>query len=358
MKLIDRYIVHTVLGAILVLAILVLGIDFCVTFMGEQGDVGKGQFNLFQAFVFVLLILPSHFADAFPVIALVGAVMGLSMLNHHSEMVVIRTQGYSLLKISALVLITAFGLSVCVLGIQEWIAPQAKQRAEIQKALLRSGGQAIESRYGFWLRAAGDFVHIDKILYNGELLGITRYTVLDDELKALRYAQRARYESGEWKAQGVWLTRFEAGAPVSNAVLHEERWSPFLKPEFLSVVSVNPEDLSLSGLKSYIRYRKKNGLYAEQYELALYQKVLQPLTVLVMVFLAIPFVFGAHRSAHRSVSLVLSTLIGLSYFLLNKISGAMVQFYELPVILGAVGPGFFFMVLGFFLMYHRERRLF
>lgn len=183
MKIIDKYIVKNLLAATLVVIILVVGIDICVTFMVEQGDVGKGDFTMLNAFQFAVLTSPSHVTAGFPVICLVGMVIGLSLLNLNNEIVIIRTNGYSLVKICFIAIITSLVLSLLMLGVNEWLAPIGKQTAEIQKAIAKSGGHALRSKYGFWLRAAGDFVHIEKILYDGELEHITRYKVEDAELK-------------------------------------------------------------------------------------------------------------------------------------------------------------------------------
>lgn len=356
MKLIDRYIVKNLLLATLVMVILVVGIDICVTFMVEQGDVGKGKYTVLDAFIFSVLNAPSHITAGFPVICLVGTVIGISLLNLNNEMVVVRTNGYSLLKICIIAVITAFCMSLVVLGINQWIAPIGKQTAEIQKAIAKSGGHALKNKYGFWLRAAGDYVHIDKILYDGELEGVTRYKIRNSKLHSVTNAERARYNHGNWFAYNVKKTILEDDKTRST-VTEQTIWNKFLKPEFLRVVSVDPEDLSISGLYNYIQYRKQNGLYYEQYQLALWQKILQPVTVMVMVFLAVPFVFAEVRSTAVSMRLVLSMLVGISYFLLDKVFVSVVQFFSLPLLIGAVGPAICFILLAIAWLWYSRWKL-
>lgn len=323
---------------------MVVGIDICVSFMVGQGDVGKGNFSTLNAFEYAILSAPSHMVLSFPVLCLVGTVVGISMLNHHNEIVVIRTNGYSLLKICTIAVITACCMSIAVLAVAQWVAPWGKQTAEIRKAIAKSGGEAILSKHGFWLRIANDFVHIDKILYDGELEGVTRYTVENDELTNIIFAKQARYVKNKWHAYGVKDSVISSKGVVSTTQ-SEVVWDKFLKPEFLRVVTILPEDLSLSGLYNYIIYRKENNLYYEQYELAFWQKILQPLTVMVMVFIAVPFVFAEMRSSAVSKRLVLSILIGVSYFLLEKMFSSVTQVLGLPVLLGALGPALSFMML-------------
>ena len=53
-------------------------------------------------------------------------------------------------------------MSLLVLAVNQWVAPWGKQVAEINKAIDKSGGEALMSKNGFWLRAAYDFINIDK----------------------------------------------------------------------------------------------------------------------------------------------------------------------------------------------------
>lgn len=355
MNIINKYIVKNLLMAILVVIVIVVGIDICVTFMVEQGDVGKGNFSTLKALQFAVLTAPSHIVSGFPVLCLVGTVIGLSLLNHNNEMVIIRANGYSLSRICLLAVGSAFFMSLLIVAVNEWVAPWGKQLAEINKAIAKSGGEALMSKHGFWLRSSGDFIHINKIHYDGELEGITRYTVDNDELMRIAYAKKARYSQGEWHAYEVKTTNINS-AQTTSEYNPEVTWHKFLKPEFLRVVSVDPEDLSITGLYQYIKYRKNNGLYYEQYNLALWQKILQPFTVMVMIFLAVPFVFAEVRSTAVSKRLIFSIMIGVSYFLLDKIFSSVVQFFNFPILFGAIGPALFFMILAIcWLVYHKGK---
>jgi lipopolysaccharide export system permease protein len=355
-KIINSYIIKNLLLATAAMILIVVGIDICVTFMAEQSDIGKGSFSSYNALEYALLSSPMHIAAFFPVICLVGMVMGIWRLSLHHEIVVIRANGYSLIRICRLAVLTAFFLSLVMMSVNEWVAPWAKQTAEIHKAVAKSGGEAMISKHGFWLRASGDFVHIEKILYDGELGGVTRYRVENDELTNIIYAQRAKYIKDKWHAYNVKNSAINSEAVVSTDE-SEAVWDKFLKPEFLRVVTIMPEDLSLSGLYNYIKYRKENKLYYEQYQLAFWHKLLQPFTVMVMVFIAVPFVFTEMRSTAVSKRLVMSIVVGLSYFLLEKVFASVIQVLGLPVILAAVGPAACFILLAVLGMWSRRFRL-
>lgn len=98
-------------------------------------------------------------------------------------------------------------------------------------------------------------------------------------------------------------------------------------------------------------------MFYEQYQLALWQKLLQPITVMVMVFLAVPFVFAEIRSTAVSKRLVLSIIVGISYFLLDKVFVSIVQFFKIPLIIGALGPALSFILFAMLWLWRSRWRL-
>lgn len=361
MKIINKYIIKNLVLATLVIILLVAALDSCISFVVEQGDVGKGNYTTLDAFLYAVCNIPAHISIGFPIICLVGIVMGFSLLNHNSEMIVIRTNGYSLFKITSIAVSVAFIMSLLVLSISEWVVPAGRQAAEINKAVAKSGGEALKSKYGFWLRAAGDFIHINKILYDGELQDITRYKVVNDELLSVTYAKRAQYLNHQknWMAYDVSTSILDNDNNKDNNIetksITQEEWQDFLNPDFLKVVTVLPEDLSITGLYQYIKYRKSNGLYAKQYELALMQKVMQPFTIVVMIFLAVPLVFAQMRSTAVSKRLVLSIMVGISYFLIDKVVLSLIQFFDMPILMSALGPVLCFIVIIIWYILYNKR---
>mgnify|MGYP006191169917 CR=1 FL=1 len=80
MTRLSRHVSVTVLAAMLMVQLLLLGLDLVFSFIGELDNV-KGNYGAWQAFQHVVLILPSHVYEILPMSALIGALVGLSMLT-------------------------------------------------------------------------------------------------------------------------------------------------------------------------------------------------------------------------------------------------------------------------------------
>lgn len=130
--------------------------------------------------------------------------------------------------------------------------------------------------------------------------------------------------------------------------LEEDQWQSSLTPDKLSVVSIKPEALSIRGLVGYLDYLKTNSQDPSRYELALWRKVMQPVTVAVMMLVALSFVFGPLRTVTMGARVLLGVVAGFSFYISNEIFGPMSIVYELPAYVGAVAPSLLFTGVAFY----------
>ncbi|MDZ7622027.1 MAG: LptF/LptG family permease [Candidatus Competibacteraceae bacterium] len=113
-------------------------------------------------------------------------------------------------------------------------------------------------------------------------------------------------------------------------------------------------ELSIRELWVYVDYLERNGLDAQSYRLALWRKLLAPLSYLAMLVIAMPFVFGPQRTAGVGQRLLIGLLLGLVFFLLNYLLGNVVLLYGFPPLVGASLPTLLFMGGGLYAL-HRLR---
>ncbi len=64
------------------------------------------------------------------------------------------------------------------------------------------------------------------------------------------------------------------------------------------MVALDPDALSISGLHNYVTYLKSSGQDPGRYQLNMWSKIFQPLSVAVMMLMALSFIFGP-RAAWR-----------------------------------------------------------
>ena len=122
-----------------------------------------------------------------------------------------------------------------------------------------------------------------------------------------------------------------------------EIWQTTLTPDKLGAVSLRPTSLSISGLYNYIAFLKETGQDAGRFELTFWRKIFQPISVGVMMLLALSFIFGSLRSVTAGARIVTGICFGFLFYVINEIFGQMSVVYSVPALVGAIMPSLLFL---------------
>ena len=350
MRILDRYIGITVASHTLVVMLVFMALFSFASFVSEADYIGKGKYGLAQAAYYVVLTLPSLIYQLFPPVALIGSMVGLGMLASGSELTAIRAAGVSMGHIILSVMKVGVLLVLAAVIVGEWLAPQAEYYAQTMRSAALSERISLKTRSGFWARDGDNFIHVREILADSQLADISIYEFdRQNRLQTITHARTASYQQNKWQLQDIQYSKVsDSGIVIQHQPSAE--WGSLLSPAVLGVVAVKPDKLSLLGLRKYIDYLHDNNLNAERYELAFWKKIMQPLGTGVMVFLAIPFIFGTLRSVGVGQRIMVGALLGIAFYLFNQTFGYVGLVYGMNPIVSAVLPPALFLGLGLLLM--------
>ena len=118
----------------------------------------------------------------------------------------------------------------------------------------------------------------------------------------------------------------------------------------ISVLLIEPDEQSISGLYQFAEYFKKEGLDSDTYYLAFWKKLLQPISTLALVVLAISFVFGPLREATMGARVFVALGIGLVFTILQRMMEPASLLYGFSPLLAVLVPIVLCAFLGFFLL--------
>jgi lipopolysaccharide export system permease protein len=350
MRLLDRYIGLVVFQAILLVLLILVALFAFFSFIEEASDIGSGQYDTWLALEYVLLQVPRSAYELFPLAALLGSLAGLGILANNSELTVIRAAGVSVLRIYWAVLKLALLMLAAMIWLGETVAPHSEQYARQMRAVARGEQIALQTRHGFWARDGKNFVHIRTILPGGELGDVSLYEFDQNQiLKSAAQARLAVYQNDHWMLQDLVLTRVNNGR-VETDLQASAEWDSLLSPGLLSILILKPDRLSSAELHKYIGYLKDNNQGAARYELAFWNRVLYPLVTAVMIFLAVPFVFGSPRNVALGQRALAGALIGIVFYLLNQTLGHFSVLYHINPLLSAVLPLALFLGMGVWML--------
>jgi lipopolysaccharide export system permease protein len=341
MTLLDRYLLRTIFGAVLMVMSVFLTLGGLFLFIGQQDDIGVGRYTAVDALGFVLLSLPQQAWELLPISALIGTLVGLGALARGSELTVMRAAGMSVWRIARPAMIAGLLLAGFGALLGEVLAPPMQQLARQQKAFAKFDNVSFAGRGGAWVRDGDLLVNVERQSGDAEFGGMTVFRLdAEHRLRAIGRAATATADaSGSWQLSQYVESRFEGDRVVAT----RERSRSFesnVSAEFVGIASASPSQLPSATLYRLIRHLQANDLDIREPLFAFWSRIARSVAVLFGVLVAVPFVFGSLRASGGGARTTIGLLIGIAFFLLQSMleSGAIVFDLD-PVLLAWIPTG-------------------
>ncbi|GLR15212.1 LPS export ABC transporter permease LptG [Chitinimonas prasina] len=358
MKSLSRYLIAEVTRSSLFVLAGLLGLFLFFDLIGELRDMGQGSYTFSKLLAYVLLLIPGHAYELMPIAVLIGGMIGLSMLNQHSELTVMRVGGLSVWRLLGILGIAGLFFALITMAAGEYLAPTAERAATQLRLAAKGQLVAQNNRSGFWLKDDSSFVNVREVLPDQTLRHVHVY-LFDDQrqMTAYGYARFGDWQKSEqaWKLREIILTNFH-GDKVDVQHMPEYLWRSVLTPDTLQVLLVKPEQMSVLTLLDYIDHLARNQQKTSRYEIALWSKLVYPFACLAMLIIALPFAQTQRRAGGVGMKLFIGIMLGLGFYFVNKLVGHFGLLYDWPPLLAAILPSTLFLILALFLLWWQERR--
>jgi len=358
MNLLTRYLAREIYSSVaLVFAALIMLFAF-LDLIHELNVVGQGQYSLGYVLLFVLLTIPGHIYELFPVAVLVGTIFALVQMAASSELTVYRASGASLWWMVGALFKIALPIVLLSFVCGELLAPPSERMAQQLRIKAQNAQVSLqEFRSGVWAKDEHSFVNVKNVMPDTSLLNIDIYRFDDSyHLQTITNAKRANFiEDGSWQLEDVVETRFDKqGTSVSTRP--QQAWSSALNPDILSVLLVVPEQMSAWNLYQYTTHLRDNHQKTERYEIAMWNKMVYPLVVLVMMVLALPFAGYQRRAGGISAKIFMGIVLGLVFHFVGKLFASLGALNDWQPFFSATAMSGLFLLLGITMLWWTERR--
>ena len=353
----DRYIGKTIFNTIMMTLFMLVSLSGIIKFVDQLRKTGQGAYTALDAGYYTLLSVPKDIEIFFPMAALLGALLGLGTLAQRSELVVMQASGFTRLQIALSVMKTAIPLVLLTMAIGEFVAPQGEQMARNFRAQQLLGGSLLSTQSGLWAKDGNSFIYIERIKENSQLDGVSIYNFNDQRrLVSVRYAATATWDKAarRWNLGQVDESDLSNAKQITGKQSLNGQWKTNLTPDKLGVVALDPDALSIRGLYNYSKYLLQSGQEAGRYRLNMWGKIFQPLSVAVMMLMALSFIFGPLRSVSMGVRVVTGISFGFLFYVLDQIFGPLSLVYGLPPVLGAILPSAAFFAISVWMLMKRR----
>ena len=352
--ILGRYIFrHITQGAFLTLLILV-SISLFFTFIGELDDIGRGYYSMLHVTEYVALRIPGKVVEFMPLAVLIGTILSLGGLASNSEIIAMQAAGVSLVGLLRSVISSGMLLALLTFVIADTIVPVSETTAREIRSAAISSTPALRGKKGIWVKDDNQVIHIDVLKPGGRARGIEIYQ-LDKSGKLFQslVAESATQMGKQWRLEKVQVVKFGSESVQTESV-DEIIYTGKISDNLLDALLIEPRQMSSADLYEYRSFLVKNNLNDSVESLTFWQKVLAPLTVIVMCLLAVPFVLGSQRQGNTGQRLIIGILLGLAYVVVSRLTTQLgVQINLLPV-LNALAPTLLFFMLALYLLYRKQ----
>jgi lipopolysaccharide export system permease protein len=320
MTILDRYIVRSILGFVFLVmaAFLILGALFI--FIDQQDEIGVGHYTAIEALWFTLLNIPQQAFELLPITVLIGSLLGLGSLARGSELTVIRSTGVSITRLAGAALIAAVVLIGVEVLLGEYLAPPLQTVAREQKAFAKFTNISFGSAGGAWVRDGNLILNVARQSGQRQFGSMQIFQLSGDHrLVALGHAVNATAAADKkWLLGDYTESRFTDDSVQTKApgphVLQSN-----VTAGFLGLAAQDPNQMTNRSLWQLIQYSRTNSLDTSRYVFAFWSRLARTVAIAFSVLLAIPFVLGSLRSAGAGTRTLMGLLLGICFFLLQKL---------------------------------------
>jgi len=366
MNLLRIHVATTVAMAALLVMLLIVGLNFLAVLVDQFEDI-RGQYTFLAVLKYAFWRLPGLAANSIGFVAMIGCLAGLGMLANHNELTVMRASGISLLQIVGMVMIPVLVLVVLGASLREIAAYTDRhaedarnlalsvQKSEGKKSFFRKNKVKQEAvifqEQSVWNRQENEFVRFDRVLPNGRVYGVERIAFDEhQQILSIQKAKRGFFENDGWRLEEV-ATRSFSEDVFRDDVQELLRWSSDLTPDRLLFVSREPENLTAGELTDYSAFLQQQGRDNRAYQLEYWKRILQPVSLLSLMLIAVSFVFGSLRQVSVAQRVFVGVIVGVTFHILQDVVGTSSLVFGFSPLSGVLIPIVACALVGMILLY-------
>tara|TARA_B110000305_G_scaffold51424_1_gene56126 strand:+ start:172 stop:1254 length:1083 start_codon:yes stop_codon:yes gene_type:complete len=360
MKIRDRYITKTLLSYTIIVLIVWVSIYSFFNFLSELNSVGKAGYTILSAFTYTILQLPEvAYKQASPII-LLGCILGMGHLASTGQLLIFRVSGASILRISLLTIKNSLIFILFFILIGEFVAPISISFAESNRSLAMGDSSASTSQNGFWIRDGENFINVKNNIDGKSFNGITVIEVNSlNKIERVIKSENALFDGKSINMNGSEIFSIDESSFFDEVSLKErDSYNKMVSfdQDLVKSLEKEPQDLSTWTLFKQIRFLSDNKLRVEVFEVELYNRLIQPVTLIAMVLIAMIFIFGSTRDMTLGRKIFFGMVLGLSFEMFSRVTSAMALNFDFSPLLSSIVPSILVMSIATTLLIRKSYR--
>jgi len=354
MKIRDRYITKTLLSFTIIVFVVWTSVYSFFNFLAELNSVGKDGYTILSALTYIILQLPEvAYKQASPII-LLGCILGMGHLASTGQLLIFRVSGASILKITLLTLKNSLIFILFFICIGEFLAPISSNLAKSSKSNAMGNSSTSFNQEGFWIRDGDNFINVKRNIDGTLFSGITVIEFnSSNKIERVIKSENAIFDGDSLDMSGSEIFSIDESSSFDRISLKERNSydkTVSFDQDLIDSLEKEPEDLSTWTLFKQIRFLADNKLRSGVFEVELYKRLIQPITLIAMILLAMLFIFGSTRDVTLGRKIFFGVALGLSFEMLSRVASAMALGLDFSPFLSSILPSIVVMFIAVILL--------
>ena len=320
LKKIDLYIFKSFITRIIFLLLIISSIIILTNFVEMIDNFINAGMGSKEIFNYYILTIPMFISYTIPMSVTIGTI--LSIISHikNNELIAFRSLGISYLRISTIIIISGFFISITHFYFENKIVANNNYKRSIlmkkynlkkNKTKLRNFVEDIDKNKSIII-----------MNYNNKKQIANNVTIKEIDFKNdIEY----RIDAGSmkwnpinkvWNFEKINFRTWKENILTNQKIIVDT--AIFLKninPIYLISEFTTPEEMGYFELKEFIKMKKESSSKTNKWEVGLYHKISYPFSNLFLIFFAIISAIGL-KSSNVSYGVGLSLLIIVIYYIL------------------------------------------
>ena len=308
------------------------------------------------------LRFPAIFVFVMPISAFLGMLSMMHKMVKSLEMVAIGGMGMTIYKIATILTIGGFLLAGLQFSISEYVASEStiKLRLWAAQDYQNTPPPILKSDKTSWTWTQDYTLHYDAAAPDGKILHDVTLIQRTEEGLIERYirADQAVYDQEQWHLRG-W--RDDNDDDNDKEQIFQERLTIDLdlKPNHLSITAETFEEIRFTQLFDLVVGNKSAlsaaGSRSVLYKLWFQRKLAQPLSIILMIFMAVPLGLSLDRQYNGLLYGFGFILVGFMFFIAEKLLFSLGESAALPLFLAIWAPLLIFGTMSLWFMLYKQK---
>ncbi|MFB3896368.1 MAG: LptF/LptG family permease [bacterium] len=345
MSILDRYIIRSFIGFLLLALSVCLFIVLIIPFVEELDTIIANKIAFSVMVQYLLYSIPTVFVQVIPMVTLLAILLSLIGLNRHQELLAMQANGISLYRLMSFLFIVICGIAMFVWIIEENISPTTMQKAKWIKTYRINKSPMVPylQEDQMWIRGEPHLLFsLGIVNRSGTVLNqVTLMELSPDETKIIRRleATELRWIQNPSPATWVAVNGIERTFNSSGDMISEKAFSNLpvsfpMQPAELQQFSRDPSEFNTQELKQYVDLVKSSGLNIKDYLVDYYLKYTDFLSPLILALVGIAYgTVLAPRTATKRFAVAI--ILAIAYYILLLLMRNLGRTGAIPAVVSA-----------------------